>query len=240
MAFLEFVTQNFPTNIHFLELSKAGKVVDSMLSQILLYLSSSNQVCIANASKKKYSTLFTTPGASQDSTDEPSIAKFLLQSLTFFTKLFPLTSENGEQTLSDYLVNEKQTMDKLLTCLNMCRGESFELLEIGMNIVSGDLSEVEGLEKPNSIEDGIMKVFCLLYKHAQQRPAIMESISKFFSTGLHLRHDETQEDSYYHISELFLWILLKLLDSDENFQLFCENGTSFDFTLVFINKVFML
>ena len=117
-------------------------------------------------------------------------------------------------------------MKKLLECLNMCRGESYELLEIGVNIVSGDLSEVQGLEKPNSIEDGVMKVFCLLYKHSQQRDKIMRSLIKFFSNDVH--GGKTQQDSYYHISELLLWILLKLLDCDVNFQIFCENGKCFE------------
>lgn len=117
-------------------------------------------------------------------------------------------------------MNEHSTMAKLLECLNMCRGESFELLEIGVNIVSGDLSEVQGLDKLNSIEDGVMKVFCMLYKHTQQRDTIVCSLLKFFSCR------ETLQDSYYHISELLLWILLKLLDNDDNFEIFCENGKS--------------
>ena len=103
----------------------------------------------------------------------------------------------------------------------MSRGESFELLEIGVNIVSGDLSEIQGLDKLKSIEDGIMKVFCMVYKHARQRTAIVRSLLGFFS------YRDTQQDSYYHISELLLWILLKLLDNDDNFEIFCENGKSF-------------
>ena len=128
---------------------------------------------------------------------------------------------SGETTLSDNIVNENSTMAKLLECLNMCRGESFELLEIGVNIVSGDLSEVQGLDKLNSIEDGIMKVFCMVYKHTQKRDTIVRGLLEFFSSH------ETQQDAYYHISELLLWILLKLLDNDDNFAIFCENGKSF-------------
>lgn len=119
-------------------------------------------------------------------------------------------------------------MFKLLECLNMCRGESFELLEIGVNIVSGDLSEVQGLEKPNSIEDGVMKVFCLLYKHTKERSLIMRSLLKFFSSDV----KDAKQESYYHLSELLLWILLKLLDSDENFQIFCENGKPWRYCLL--------
>ena len=111
-------------------------------------------------------------------------------------------------------------MAKLLECLNMSRGESFELLEIGVNIVSGDLSEIQGLDKLKSIEDGVMKVFCMVYKHARQRTAIVRSLLRFFS------YRDTQQDSYYHISELLLWILLKLLDNDDNFEIFCKNGKS--------------
>lgn len=225
MAFLEFLTQNFPTNTPFSELSKPVKVVDSIMSLMLSYLSSSNQVCsVANSSKKKFIALFPTPGSSQDSSDDPSREKFLLLCLTFLPKLFPLNT--GQSKLSDNLVAENSTMEKLLECLNMCRGESFELLEIGVNIVSGDLSEVQGLEKPSSIEDGVMKIFCLLYKHTQQRDTIVRSLLKFFSSDV--QGGKTQQDSYYHISELLLWILLKLLDCDVNFQIFCENGKSFE------------
>lgn len=233
MAFLEFVTQHFPTDTPVSELTKPAKVIDSMLSLILHYLSSSDQVSVANTSKKKYTPLFTIPGSSQESSNDPTHPKFLLLCLSLLAKLFPLTvtvTNAGQSTLSDYLVNESSTMNKLLACLNMCRGESFELFEIGMNIVSGDLSEVQGLEKPNSIEDGIMKIFCMLYKHTKQKDVIMHCVLQFFSSGLEHQGDKTQLDSYYHISELLLWVLLKLLDSDDNFQIFCENGKSLKYS----------
>lgn len=225
MVFLEFLKHNFPTSVHFSELSKPVKVVDSILSLLLCYLTSSNQVClVADPSKKKFTSLFPTPGSSQDSANDPSRAKFLLLCITFLAKIFPLNDD--QSALSDSLVKADSTMEKLLECLNMCRGESFELLEIGVNIVSGDLSEVEGLEKPNSLEDGVMKIFCLLYKYTQQRDRIMHSLLRFFSTGTEARRK--RQDAYFHISELFLWILLKLLDCDDNFLIFCENGKSID------------
>ena len=221
MAFLEFLTQHFPRNTPFSELSKPVKVIDSILTVILSHLSSSKEICcVANTSKKKFTALFPTPGSFQENSNDFSREKFLLLCLTFLSKLFPLNA--GQSKLSDNLVDEKTTMEKLFECLNMCRGESFELLEIGVNIISDDITEIQGVEKPTSIEDGVMKIFCLVYKHSQQREKIMHSLLAFFSNDIH--GGKVQQDSYYHISELLLWILLKLLDCDVNFQIFCENG----------------
>jgi hypothetical protein len=223
MAFLEFLTQHFRRSTPFSELSKPVKVVDSILTLILSHLTSSNEICcVANTSKKRFTALFPTPTSFQESSNEPSRVKFLLLCLTFLSKLFPVNTSQSK--LSDSLVDENSTMEKLLECLNMCRGESFELLEIGVNMMSDDLSEVQGTEKATSIEDGLMKIFCLLYKHSQQRDKIMRSLLAFFSNDVH--GGKIQHDSYYHISELLLWILLKLLDCDVNFQIFCENGES--------------
>ena len=223
MAFMDFLTDHFPRETPFTDPSKPVNVVNSILTLLLSYLS--NQVsCVANPSKKKFTALFPTSGSSQDSSNDPSRSKFLLLCLTLLVKLFPI--EVGQSTLSDIVVKESSTIAKLLSCLNMCRGESFELLEIGVNIVSGDLAEVEGLEKPSSIEDGVMKLFCVLYKHTQRKDELIRSLLKFFSNGPKFEGETEVNDSFYHISELLLWILLKLLDCDDNFQIFCQNGKS--------------
>lgn len=240
ITFLEFLTRSFPEEPPISDLSKVASIVDSILSQVLLYLSSSHQVyCTGNSSKKRLNALLENQRLARDNS-ERSNTQYILLCLKVLAKLMSLNGfktkkpsaelpSNNLTSLADILVSERTAIDKLLECLNMCRGDSLELVEIGLNILASNLSEVDGLDKPTSVEDGVMKTFCLLHKHTNHKEALIRAMLDFFSRGTALQGvDKTT--GFCHISELLLWVLLKLLDSDDIFRMFYENG---EFVLLF-------
>lgn len=208
--------QKLPNESPVTQTDNVTKIVESVLAIVFAYLTTSNHVCtVSNPSKKKISSLFPGVNASQDSSVGLSRPNFLVLSLTVLTKLLAMHT-----SVSDGVTSDKLVMQKLLQCLNLCSGQSFELLDIGVNILSWDFSNIDSLDKPKSIEDGVMKVFCLIYKHSIHKDNIMKRLLSFMAAndGLDV------EDSCFHLSELLQWILLKLLDVDKNFEIFVQNG----------------
>ena len=233
ISFLELFTQKFPAEVPLRNLLKPMVIVHYILSLALQHLSTSHQVyCSGNNSRKAFNALFVGRASSRHGGHGvPSNTQFVVLCLKVLGILLRQTTNkeatSGPTTLADCLVFEREAVGKLLACLNMCRGESLELVEMGLNILSGDLSELSGLDEPTSVEDGAMKAFCLLYKYTNHGEALIQAILVYFSKDLAPSPNANTAavpSGSYQMSELLLWVVLKLLDSDAIFQIFYENG----------------
>ena len=229
ISFLELFTQKFPAEVPLRNLLKPMMIVHYILSLALQHLSTSHQVyCSGNNSRKAFNALFEGRVSSRGGHGVPSNTQFVVLCLKVLGILLRQTNnKEATMTLADCLVFEREAVGKLLACLNMCRGESLELVEMGLNILSGDLSELSGLDEPTSVEDGAMKAFCLLYKYTNHGEALIQAILVCFSKDLAPSpsvNPAAVASGSYQMSELLLWVVLKLLDSDAIFQIFYENG----------------
>lgn len=229
ISFLELFTQKFPAGVPLSNPLKPMLIVDYILSLALQHLSTSHQVyCSGNNSRKAFNALFEGRVSSRGGHGAPTNTQFVVLCLKVLGILLPLSDKEataGPTTIADCLVFERAAVGKLLACLNMCRGESLELIEMGLNILSGDLSELSGLDEPTSVEDGVMKAFCVLYKYTSHGDALIQAMLDCFSKDLVLSLNvEEAASGSCQLSELLLWVLLKLLDSDAIFQIFYENG----------------
>lgn len=132
----------------------------------------------------------------------------------------PPSPRPSKSILPDQIIHEDEICMNLLQCLNLCSSNNIGVLLTGVNILfNTDASPVSG--DPVSVEDGILQVMSVIFTQLTHKDMLVSMVMMFLSGR---GGCEGNPRPVTHVSEPFLWFLLRMLDSSKQIEVFTAQG----------------
>lgn len=123
-------------------------------------------------------------------------------------------------TFTDTVLQHYPTMNKLLSALSYCNTSSAALLVI-CSIYSPMYSESKNtLSDPMNVEDALFQLIIYMNKLASQPILMIKPLFDYIKYVSNVRHAMPK----IYLSEPFLWLMLKILETNIALEVFCEMG----------------
>lgn len=136
------------------------------------------------------------------------------------TMFSPPSSPRPSSILPDKVIHEDDICMDLLLCLNLCSSNNIGVLLTGANILnSSGTKPVTG--EPVSVEDGILQVMTVIFSQLSHKDMLIGTVIRFLSGN---KGSQDKPRPVTHVSEPFLWFLLRMLDSNKQVAVFCAQG----------------
>lgn len=124
-------------------------------------------------------------------------------------------------TFTDTVLQHFPTMNKFLSALSHCRSSSTALLVI-CSIYSPMYNESKNtsLSDPMNVEDALFQLIIYMNKLASQPILMIKPLFDYIKFVSNIRHAMPK----IYLSEPFLWLMLKILETNVALEVFCEMG----------------
>ena len=157
---------------------------------------------------------------------EPLVGSAAVDSSKGSTEVQDITNtSNSSNTLIDKLVSTKEILLCLMECLNQCSSDKL----LGSPNLSVLLSQdkwpadVKISVRPTSIEDGVLQLLTVVQNNVTDNEAVVDGIIAFIRMS---SADTLQSARVKHLSDPFLWLLFKVLNSSQAVTQFSQKGKS--------------
>ena len=134
--------------------------------------------------------------------------------------------EQKEVRLADIVLGHQQIMGHLLQALSCCSGNTMATI-FGANstlICAAFQDSFSALDLlPVSVGDGIFQILITLNRMASEINLVIRPIYDFLAGGLY----NGSGAGLAHLSEPFLWYILRILDCEKSISIFLEMGELF-------------
>lgn len=123
-------------------------------------------------------------------------------------------------TFTDTVLQHFPTMNKFIGALSHCNTSSAALLVI-CSIYSPMHNESKNsFSDPMSVEDALFQLIIYMNKLASQSLLIIKPLFDYLNYATNIRYTLPK----IHLSEPFLWFILKILETPDALEVFCEMG----------------
>ncbi|GAB0094178.1 Baculoviral IAP repeat-containing protein 6 [Sergentomyia squamirostris] len=176
----------------------------------------------------KLSTILVQTALPREGEDASTSGENLSESFESQTDEIKAEQQNSEQQqparpkvacVADTVLQHYPTMTRLLGSLSHCSSSSFALLAASaMYSSSSALDTNSAFGEPQTVADAVFQLLMLLSKKASQPVLVVRPIYLFLNTTFR------QALPKLHLSEPFLWFILRVLDSVATVSIFTEMG----------------
>ncbi|XP_021713192.1 baculoviral IAP repeat-containing protein 6 isoform X3 [Aedes aegypti] len=122
---------------------------------------------------------------------------------------------------ADTVLQHSPTMTRLLSTLSHCSTSSFAMLVASsMYCASINDSKSSSLTEPQTVADAVFQLLLYICRAATQTVLVVKPLFDYISNASSMRHAMPK----LHLSEPFLWFILKVLDSSASIAIFTDMG----------------
>ncbi|XP_062534016.1 baculoviral IAP repeat-containing protein 6 isoform X2 [Armigeres subalbatus] len=122
---------------------------------------------------------------------------------------------------ADTVLQHSPTMTRLLSTLSHCPTSSFAMLVASsMYCASINDSKSNSLTEPQTVADAVFQLLLYICRAATQNVLVVKPLFDYINNASSMRHAMPK----LHLSEPFLWFVLKVLDNSSSIAIFTEMG----------------
>lgn len=122
---------------------------------------------------------------------------------------------------ADTVLQHSPTMTRLLSTLSHCSTSSFAMLVASsMYCASINDSKSSSLTEPQTVADAVFQLLLYICRAATQTVLVVKPLFDYISNASSMRHAMPK----LHLSEPFLWFILKMLDNSASIATFTDIG----------------
>ncbi|XP_053681780.1 baculoviral IAP repeat-containing protein 6 isoform X2 [Sabethes cyaneus] len=122
---------------------------------------------------------------------------------------------------ADTVLQHTPTMTRLLSSLSHCSNSSFAML-VASSMYSSTMNESKNntLSEPQTVADAVFQLLLYLSRTATQNILVVKPLFDYINNAANMRHAMPK----LHLSEPFLWFILKVLETSSSVAMFTEMG----------------
>ncbi|XP_062702655.1 baculoviral IAP repeat-containing protein 6 isoform X3 [Aedes albopictus] len=122
---------------------------------------------------------------------------------------------------ADTVLQHSPTMTRLLSTLSHCSTSSFAMLVASsMYCASINDSKSSSLTEPQTVADAVFQLLLYICRAATQTVLVVKPLFDYINNASSMRHAMPK----LHLSEPFLWFILKVLDNSSSIAIFTDMG----------------